>query len=430
MTVVSVQGQAARRGLIPRLPPPDRLVADMQAWVEREYGPVIRSARVTSRGPCTELRLDLHPAAEAMTIDVDEAGSVTAVADTTNVGPGYHTFVCRILERLGHELEVTWTREPDPNGAPPAWVGSLQPLAERSTVERQHLLALRRTIERSGERRRGGAGDLQLGLKPSTRFDFDGAVATPLGPRDDDWLARAAADPATARDIVPWWYDVMDGRYLLARALVLMWTEIRWRPPVDDAERGVMDEVLGLLRRALPGNPTLAYPWREWVELITFRAWQDPMAVRVFREANAVDAAVPRIGYRRRPVTVVHEGWAMPVPGTFGEQRTEEEWRGGEGGRHVTLAATVTETPDGVPMSADRFLATVAGNLGDGVLTHEAGDVRGRARLTRDASSGVEVAVLEGFSATTGSGAAIRVAFDSSEDWRWAVDLWRSLRPA
>ena len=90
----------------------------------------------------------------------------------------------------------------------------------------------------------------------------------------------------------------------------------------------------------------------------------------------------------------------------------------------------MTQTANGIPMSADRFLTTVAGNLGDGVMAYEDGELRGRARVTSDASSGLEVAVLEGFSAVTGTGAAIRVEFDSSDDWRWAVDLWRSVRPA
>ena len=38
--------------------------------------------------------------------------------------------------------------------------------------------------------------------------------------------------------------------------------------------------------------------------------------------------------------------------------------------------------------------------------------------------------MLEGFSAVTGRGAAIRVEFEDADDWRWAVDLWRSLRAA
>ena len=33
-------------------------------------------------------------------------------------------------------------------------------------------------------------------------------------------------------------------------------------------------------------------------------------------------------------------GWALDVPGSFTEQRTPEEWTGGEAHRTVTLAAT------------------------------------------------------------------------------------------
>jgi hypothetical protein len=231
-------------------------------------------------------------------------------------------------------------------------------------------------------------------------------------------------------DIVPWWFDVMDARYQLARALVILWTEIRWRPPADDAERERMDEALTLLRRAFPNDPSLPYPWREWVELMRLRGTADPRGDRVLEMAARVDPAVPLIGYRRRPVTVIHEGWTLPVPGSFSERRADGEWSGGERGRHVTIAATTTQTATGRPMPAESFLQDVAGDLGADMLRHEDGTVRGRARITADSRAGVEVAVLEGFSAVPGSGAAIRVEFGDSDDWRWAIDLWRSLRPA
>jgi hypothetical protein len=72
----------------------------------------------------------------------------------------------------------------------------------------------------------------------------------------------------------------------------------------------------------------------------------------------------------------------------------------------------------------------VAPDLGSGALAHEMGDVVGRARLSTDPTSGVEVGVLEGYSAVRGRGAAIRVTFDDSNDWQWALDMWRSLAPA
>ena len=418
--------------MIPRLPAADRLIADARDWITTEYGPLVRASGIVANGSCPELRLDLHPAAEPVTIAADDEGRVFATADTVDAGPGYHTFVCRVLDRLGDQLEVAWSRERDPRpvGTPAPWIGGKQPLADRAVVEQEHLALLGRAVERAAEQRRRGVELVQIGLRPDTRFELDGAIGTPLGPRDDAWLARASKDPWAGADIRPWWFDVMDARYLLSRALVMLWTEIRWRPPADDAERAVVDEVLGLLRKALPSDASLAYPWREWAELIRLRAAPDPIAERVFRMAERVDPAQPLIGYRRRPVTVVHEGWAMPLPGTFSEQRSNGEWRGGERGRQVTFAATVTQTSNGMPMSADRFLTTVAGDLGEGMLVHEDGELRGRARVTSDASSGVEVAVLEGFSAVTGSGAAIRVAFDSSDDWKWAIEIWRSLRPA
>jgi len=81
-------------------------------------------------------------------------------------------------------------------------------------------------------------------------------------------------------------------------------------------------------------------------------------------------------------------------------------------------------------MSASAFLDQVAGDLGSEALGHAEGPVQGRARLGMDGTSGVGMGVLDGFSAVTGRGAAIRVEFDDADDWQWAIDTWRDLRPA
>jgi hypothetical protein len=94
----------------------------------------------------------------------------------------------------------------------------------------------------------------------------------------------------------------------------------------------------------------------------------------------------------------------------------------------VTIAATETGR-DGQPMTADAFLKQVAGHLGRDALEHEDGPVRGRARLSTDISSGIEVATVEGYSAVRGRGAAIRIVIEDPQDWKWALDTWRDLRP-
>lgn len=428
---IRVVGQAQKRGIIPRLPAPDHLLADARAWITGEYGDLVRWER-TEPGPTgAELQLELHPAADTVSIAADGDGRVVASADTSATGPGYHTFVARMLERLGEELEVDWSHDHDPRpvGSDAPWTGARAALADRAAVERAHLALLGRALARALELRRKGAQGIQIGTRPGTRFSFAGAIATPLGPRDDAWLEQAVNEARVAIDVRPWWMDATDARYMLARALVILWTEIRWRPPADEAERATVDEALRLLRRALPTDPSLHYPWREWAELIELRGVDDPIAERVVQRARRTEPGAPLIGYRRDPVTIVHEGWILPVPGSFSDQRNGEEWMGGERGRMVTLAAVATGTATGMPLSSEAFLARVAGDLGSGVLHHEDGDLRGRARLGTDASSGLEVAVLEGYSAVTGRGAAIRIEFEDADDWRWAVDLWRSLRP-
>jgi hypothetical protein len=484
---VQIAGQASKRGRIPRLPSAERLIPDIEAWVTREYADMVRSTRTrTRRLPTGESQLfvGLHPAAQDLVLTCADTGRVNVSAETPYVGPGYHTFVSRLVRRLGVDMEIEWGVEPEvarPSsggriavvervaaatgimaatravGAARATATDLasdfasdfaaermsaaeraelstaertRGTAERSMAERSHLAWLGSVLVAARDARRLGAQGLHIGTPAGALYTFEGAIATSLGPRGDAWLDRAVGDPRTAVDISPWWADATDARYLLNRALCLMWTEVRWRQPSDTAERDVLNEVARLLWRAFPLDPTLSYPWREWNELLAVRGFEEP-ASRLVREraAPAGSEGGAPIGYRRQTVRVIHEGWTLEIPGSFAERRTDEEWYGGEGGRSITLAAVETGA-DGRPMSAEAFLAQVSGDLGGDALTHRAGEVVGRARLGTDASSGVEVGVLEGYSAIRGRGAAVRIVFTDSADWQWALEQWRSLAPA
>ncbi len=85
-----------------------------------------------------------------------------------------------------------------------------------------------------------------------------------------------------------------------------------------------------------------------------YRGYENALAATVRDRAVGVDR--PPFGYRRRPVTIRHEGWSLTVPGSFGERWTSEEWWGGESKRTITLAATATEA-EGGPMPPEAFLA-------------------------------------------------------------------------
>ena len=212
---------------------------------------------------------------------------------------------------------------------------------------------------------------MQVGTPPGTRYTFEGAIATALGPRDDAWLESAIADPRVAIEVTPWWSDATDRRYLLNRALALMWLAgalaqagdrrrgraARGRP--STAVEGLSDRTRPALSMARLGGAHLLHGLRGRDDA--------PGQLR-----TKLEPAEAPIGYRRDPVSISHEGWALEIPGEFAERRTEEEWWGGGAGRSVTLAATDTGS-----MAAHAFLAQVAGDLGGEALSHQAGRGRG-----------------------------------------------------
>jgi hypothetical protein len=424
-------GQAPKRRLIPRQVPADRFLGDVETWIRAEYPDTVRTTSTrTAEDGVREFAVGFHPAASDVVIAVAEDGTVEVKAAFAPVGPGYQTFVGRLAQRLGTEHGIIWATDADEAEAPdPAPTAMTDPArtADRPAAEHAYLTWLGGGLIAARDARRRGAGLIHVGTPAGVRYLVDGAIATSLGPRDDAWLEAAVGDSRLAIDVTPWWADANDARNLLNRALCLMWTEVRWRAPIDDRERALHEEVLRLLARAFPLEPSLPYPWRDWHELAQLRGAHDAMTRQVEMRAERAEAAPP-IGYRRQPVLVLHEGWELEVPGSFTEQRTAEEWTGGEAGRTVTIAATETGTPSG-PMSAQAFLDQVAADLGSDALVHQEGEVVGRARLSTDATSGVEVGLLEGYSAIRGRGAAIRITFDDSADWRWALDSWRALAP-
>jgi hypothetical protein len=419
-TSISLSGIASKRGPIRRLPTPERLTGDIETWLATEYATTVRSIKRDTRPTGDErLLVDFHPAAPPVAIVARETGQVDVTMESVFAGPGYHRFVGRVLERLGQELSIGW---PAPSDDPSAAAS----FSDRATTEHDYLGWLGSTLADVRGARRPEAGPQHLGTPSGTTYSIGGALATVLGPRDDAWLDAAIADPRRAIDIVPWWADATDGRSLMNQALVLMWLEIRWRRPAVEGEAALFDEVHRLLSRAYRIDPGLPYPWTAWAELVTLGGIDDPMARQAIARAER-DGEPPGapIGYRRLPVRISHEGWVLhDVPGSFAERRIDGEWWGGGAGRAITLAAVDTGM-----LSAEAFLDQVATGLGSDVLDHRAGLVVGRGRLTSDASSGVAVGVVEGFSAVAGSGAVIRVVFDDPADWQWALGTWRGLAP-
>ena len=286
---------------------------DVWEWMSQEL-PGMATGAALGQGPFDEfprVMLRFHPAADPVKIWFPEDGLISVSADTVSAGPGYHLFLCDLLWKLAGRFQIGWDPETDDGHSNPtffsgdpeqtyyemfSWLGSMASSASLM-----------------------GAGTAYLSMSPSYQYFADAPLITPLGPRSKEWIAEVSKNPGAGADVFPWLNAGISAEYFLNKALVHMWCDVRWCPPMADGDQNLMEAVSGLLSAAYKLDPNLNYPWREWAEMIAFLNRDDPMREFVFDKARSIPDS-NLLGYRRREVRVhMDQGWSCLVPGNFSE---------------------------------------------------------------------------------------------------------------
>lgn len=299
-----------------------------QAWLHESCGATLVGSEIRDAdGGRTDLCFGLHPAAPDVRLKAWEHSRITAMASTWRAGAGYHAHVCEVLRELGDALALGW----DPPDSDPSRgdVTGYFHTSDRAELERSMLDCLRRQAQDAHDRVAAGESTPSLALSTDHRFELEGAVATPMGPRDVEWLRRVIEDPRQGVDVFSWWEPGRGATYRLGRAVAEMWTSVRWRAPETAEEVAQLQRILAWLHSAYVRDPTLDYPWREWEELRGYLEGADPVPPHARRPTG------PLIGYRRRNVRVrLGNGWSISIPGSFAESREGDgtycAWGGGK----------------------------------------------------------------------------------------------------
>ncbi len=297
----------------------------------------------------------LHPAAEDVEFVVD-APNLTVSAKTSTVGPGYHAYLCNLLQELGSELGDGFRPPPDEEdddgaGDETGYFAS----GDRAALEDEMLAWLRGLAETVSEHVAQGTTGIMISMSTESLFDFDGVIATPMGPRSVDWLEMAKQDPRAGIDVFPWWSSGLGAQHALGRALVRMWAHVRWRAPVDDEEQALLEKIDRDLRRAHELDATLALPWAEWASISGWLERDDALAQRIRQRAAGLTAS---IGYRRRPVRVsLTGGWSVRIAGEMTSSFEEDgTWCGFMPGRTVWMTSFSIGDPENPTRSAAETL--------------------------------------------------------------------------
>jgi hypothetical protein len=394
-------------------------------WIEERGGEPSPSVRVEVEERAPIVVADLHPGAEPVLIEVPSEERAILSASTGTAGPGYHRHVCELALALGDALGIEWDRAGDESG----W------LADRddAKLEARFLSWLediaRQVVALADEGKRG----FSLFLPAGHLFEHEGFLATLLGPRSEAWLRTAAGDPRSAIDVFPWWQRDRDARYLRDLALAHCWLDVRWRPPVDDEERALMQRVATWLERAHAMDPELDLPWEAQAEILTHLGEESLRSTRAQLKAESRhdprNARAP-IGYRRQPVrAMLSGGWSMRIDGDLAERWEERgtfvAW---DARRSVWFTSLTVQSEAGAPSaSAEETLAALPPLSSDELLELESGALRGVACFVEEEHDGRPVIRLEAHAAVGANAAIGTLVFVEDADREWALETWGSL---
>jgi len=360
------------------------------------------------------LTVDVHPAAAPVRVEL-ASGAIALFATTVTAGPGMHRHVVELAEAMPG---VRWSAGGDETG----W----RDARDDEALEGVFLDWLGAAVAQIVELHAEGMAGFALAMPAGIAYEHDALVATQLGPRDAAWLERARVAPEEAIDLFPWWSAGRDAAYYRDLARCRMWQEIRWRPPLTDAEREAQDACVTWIEKAHGLDPELPLPWAEQSELLTYLEEDSLRATRAHLKAQ--ELAPPEIGYRRRPVRVeVSGGWHLTVPGELAERWDDRgTWVAWDETRSVFFNS-FTAQGEGEAPTTEQTLASMPPLEGDEILELSAGSLRGYAAVTEVEEEGRPMHRLEAHAAIGPHAAIGTMVFVEASDRDWALSTWGSL---
>jgi hypothetical protein len=405
------------RGVVSRRRSKDPL-ARMEAWFDRHAADELLHAQMGTSEERPALFLGLHPSAEDVEIVDEGSGTILVSAKTSTTGPGYHAYLCELMDALGDACGVSW-QPPDDEAFDETGYFHAR---DMGALENEFLSWLGGLAERLLEGASEGETGFIVSMGMAVRFDCDAFLTTPLGPRSIEWARGVAKSPRLGLDVFPWWDSARGARYALGRALSHMWVDVPWRSPVDDSERDLLARIDALLATARREEPGLELPLTEWAEI--------RRDLGLASDGKLPAASSGRVGYRRREVwNALTGGWSLRAPGAFvGSFEEDGTWSAFDGRLTLLFSSFGVKDRHGQPKSARDVLPARKGK-GDPVELALAPSSHRAFVWSEDDGDG-PYRVLQTEVAATGSLGVLTVSFRDPGDLEAAVRIANTLEHA
>jgi hypothetical protein len=402
-------------------PSAESVLGEVQAWVEKYSADLLPDIFLGESDGRPTLYCKLHPGAEEVEFRLAHDGFLEVSANTSSAGPGFHIFVCDMLRNMARPLNLAWQPPTEDYGDETEYfhTGNVDSVYQHMTSWVSGLAGtfFDGTIDKGFE-------NVRLAMSMDAGFTWEARAQTPLGPRDEEWLRKTAQDGRHGRDFFAWWTPGLNAEYFLGRALVRMWADVRWRKPVNDEEKSVLEYVVSSLETAYKLAPDLEYPWAEWAEIQDLLEITDDVSRSVRQRAAGRQ---PIIGYRRREVDVRLPGnWWIRILGSFSDFRSEGDAYCAQDpplGIWFTPYAFVEESE--APFAHWREQVD---QMDKDFLEERLGYVA-MAKIKHSSEDGEDYFAMTTLNVCLAGRCVCTIVYEDPRDEEWAKAVWKSLKP-
>lgn len=403
---------------------PNEVLRELERWVLEEcseLAPITRLGFIDEK-PC--LFSLFHPAAEEVEITLPDPSHVTVSANTSTVGPGYHIFLCDLIHRWTNEFSIQWARvDADDDttfGDETDYFFSGESPRVYEEMERWLRALTGGFFDGTLE---SDAKDIALCMPMNVRFEGSALAITQLGPRDKDWLYGISQGSIDSCEFFSWYEVGLTAEYYLGRALVQMWSDVRWRKPATDSESRLLRSVLTSLETSYRMKPGLHFPWNDWKELLDLMEDEVPGFVK------AKASSPGRIGYRRMKVkTCLPGNWWVETEGSFSSFESDAD-----------CALSSLDPPREIwftaySLSAENPKEKFSQMRDDALkenheLVHEDKSYISVADISQNTESKDSYYLLRSCNVGILCRSVCTLVFKQPADREWAMRVWKSLKP-
>jgi hypothetical protein len=262
------------------------------------------------------INFQVHPGIEDLQVQIASDSRVLLRFTSTPAGPGYHLFAVTLIDKLTKEFEIKWNN-PEQGDATTYLISRDETALHQAF--RDWLQGLAKYVLEHPQ-----SGCVSMSLPHGIRVEAEDYYATPLGPRDEEWIKEIVASPGDhVLDFFSWWYGPQDAMYYQGVALLLGWNFVAWREPHTSKETQVMTGFVVACRQAHALDENIELPREAWGDALGFLGEEeDP--------ATEKPDLIGLLGYRRGLLHFpIAGGWSICLPGDFCQEIDGQSvWRG------------------------------------------------------------------------------------------------------